>query len=162
MGSASDDDRQLERQFGILFSDFRTASGRTQRDFAAAVGWSQSKLSRLERGDQSPTLRDVVDFAEVYGGERFLAAWVNLNAEILGVETALQDKRGFLAEAALNYARTLAGLRKRAKLTAELDEPYRVIEQALVDAIVEVGAHANAEAGTVIPGIWNDPTQKTR
>lgn len=56
--------RQRQRHY---FREWRIASGLTQDQAMEILGWSQSKISRLERGETPYSQDDVEQAADVYG-----------------------------------------------------------------------------------------------
>ncbi len=52
-----------------LIISHRMATGLTQKALAAQVGTSESAISRLERGDHSPSVDTLLRLADVFGKE---------------------------------------------------------------------------------------------
>jgi transcriptional regulator with XRE-family HTH domain len=55
------------RRLGYELRQHREAAGRTGEDAAAALGWSDSKVSRIETGRIAVTWGDVSDMLDLYG-----------------------------------------------------------------------------------------------
>lgn len=55
------------RRLGYELRQHREAAGRTGEDVAAALGWSDSKVSRIETGRIAVTWGDVSDMLDLYG-----------------------------------------------------------------------------------------------
>lgn len=55
------------RRVGETITRLRGAAGLSQKEFAAAVGMSQSLISRLEKGGQEPGLSKLSIIAEFFG-----------------------------------------------------------------------------------------------
>ena len=55
------------RRLGYELRQHREAAGKTGEDVAAALGWSDSKVSRIETGQIAVTWGDVSDMLDLYG-----------------------------------------------------------------------------------------------
>jgi transcriptional regulator with XRE-family HTH domain len=111
----------LERHrqaLGRRLQELRKSAGISSRDLAAALGWSQSRVSRFETARQTPTRDEIVAFARAVGradAAEELAAdldaleqeWISYaasrrgrgaqhrQAEIQEIEAACREKRTF-------------------------------------------------------------------
>jgi transcriptional regulator with XRE-family HTH domain len=56
----------LEEAFGQVLRALRESRGFKQVEVSAATGYSQRAVGMLERGEKSPTLRTIEDFATFY------------------------------------------------------------------------------------------------
>ena len=56
----------LEEAFGQVLRTLRESRGFKQVEVSAATGYSQRAVGMLERGEKSPTLRTIEDFATFY------------------------------------------------------------------------------------------------
>ncbi|MGW1363503.1 helix-turn-helix domain-containing protein [Streptomyces chartreusis] len=60
----STDFQQARKVLGARLRELRTEAGLTGKEFAAKVGWQQSKVSKLENGRQTATEADVETWVE--------------------------------------------------------------------------------------------------
>jgi transcriptional regulator with XRE-family HTH domain len=58
--------RTLEEAFGQVLRTLRENRGLKQVEVSAATGYSQRTIGMIERGEKSPTLRTIEDFATFY------------------------------------------------------------------------------------------------
>lgn len=56
----------LEEAFGEILRALRESKGMKQVEVSAATGYSQRTIGMIERGEKSPTLRTMEDFATFY------------------------------------------------------------------------------------------------
>jgi transcriptional regulator with XRE-family HTH domain len=56
----------LEAAFGRVLRMLRESRGFKQVEVSAATGYSQRTVGMIERGEKSPTLRTIEDFATFY------------------------------------------------------------------------------------------------
>ena len=56
----------LEEAFGQILRTLREAREMKQVEVSAATGYSQRTIGMIERGEKSPTLRTMEDFATFY------------------------------------------------------------------------------------------------
>ncbi len=56
-----------EEAFGRAVTELRTKKRLTQDDLAHALGYHLSYIGQIERGRKSPTLRTMVNIAQVFG-----------------------------------------------------------------------------------------------
>jgi transcriptional regulator with XRE-family HTH domain len=56
----------LEKAFGQILRALRKGRGMKQVEVSAATGYSQRTIGMIERGEKSPTLRTMEDFATFY------------------------------------------------------------------------------------------------
>jgi transcriptional regulator with XRE-family HTH domain len=56
----------LEAAFGQVLRRLRESKGFKQVEVSAATGYSQRAVGMIERGEKSPTLRTIEDFATFY------------------------------------------------------------------------------------------------
>lgn len=56
----------LEKALGRVFTDLRERRGLKQVDVAVATGYVERTVGMIERGEKSPTLRTMNNFASFY------------------------------------------------------------------------------------------------
>jgi transcriptional regulator with XRE-family HTH domain len=57
----------LERAVGRVFAELRECRGLKQIDVSVATGYVERTVGMVERGEKSPTLRTMDNFASFYG-----------------------------------------------------------------------------------------------
>ena len=57
----------LERALGRVFIELRESKGLKQVDVSVATGYVERTVGMVERGEKSPTLRTMDNFASFYG-----------------------------------------------------------------------------------------------
>ena len=57
----------LEEAFGQVLRTLRESRGGKQVEVSAATGYSQRTVGMIERGEKSPALRTIEEFATFYG-----------------------------------------------------------------------------------------------
>ena len=57
----------LERAVGRVFTELRESRGLKQVDVSVATGYVERTIGMVERGEKSPTLRTLDNFATFYG-----------------------------------------------------------------------------------------------
>jgi transcriptional regulator with XRE-family HTH domain len=57
----------LERAVGRVFTELRESRGLKQIDVSVATGYVERTVGMVERGEKSPTLRTMENFASFYG-----------------------------------------------------------------------------------------------
>jgi DNA-binding XRE family transcriptional regulator len=57
----------LERAVGRVFTELRESRGLKQVDVSVAIGYVERTVGMIERGEKSPTLRTLENFASFYG-----------------------------------------------------------------------------------------------
>ena len=90
----STDYQQARLSLGVRLRELRTEGGLTGRQLADQLGWSQSKVSKLENGKQTPTSADLVAWAEASG---YPQATAELTGRLRGLETQYRSWRRQLA-----------------------------------------------------------------
>lgn len=100
MGSTPPRDPQVALAVASWFKRHRASTGLNQRDFAEKIGWSQSKVSRLERGSQTATFEDVAVWAETCSDRpaELLREWHLEVGRALGLGGAERDELAALME----------------------------------------------------------------
>ncbi|MER5969056.1 helix-turn-helix transcriptional regulator [Streptomyces sp. NPDC002055] len=88
------DFQQARASLGARLRELRTEAGLTGRDLAALLGWTQSKVSKLETGRQTATAEDLRAWAEGVGHPE---ATPELNARVQGLESRSRSWRRQLA-----------------------------------------------------------------
>ncbi|MGW6195379.1 helix-turn-helix domain-containing protein [Kribbella sp. NPDC055110] len=63
------DPSEARREFGLDLRSLRRRAGLTGEVIAERLGWTQSKVSKIENGHQLPTVAEVRAFAEAGGAE---------------------------------------------------------------------------------------------
>lgn len=56
-----------EEALGAIITDLRIAKKWSQEDIAEKVGYTKAYMGRVEKGKQSPTLKCIVNVAQVFG-----------------------------------------------------------------------------------------------
>jgi transcriptional regulator with XRE-family HTH domain len=90
----STDYQQARLSLGVRLRELRVEGGLTGRQLADRLGWTQSKVSKLENGKQTPTLADLVAWAE---GTEHSEAAAELTGRLRGLETQYRSWRRQLA-----------------------------------------------------------------
>jgi len=90
----STDFRQSRIALGLRLRELRTEGGLTGRQLAALLGWTQSKVSKLENGRQTATHDDLRAWAEGVGRPEAAA---ELSARLRAFETQSRSWRRQLA-----------------------------------------------------------------
>jgi transcriptional regulator with XRE-family HTH domain len=108
---------QRRARFGERLRDFREDAGLNGRDFAKALGdgWTQSKVSKLETGKQTPTEDDVIDWLQA------------LDAPETVAEQVLDDLRRLRGDEVAWRRQIRNGQRRRQAQIAHLEENATVI-----------------------------------
>ena len=57
----------LEKAVGRVFTELRESKGLKQVDVSVATGYVERTVGMVERGEKSPTLRTMENFASFYG-----------------------------------------------------------------------------------------------
>lgn len=57
----------LEKAVGRVFAELRESRGLKQVDVSVATGYVERTVGMIERGEKSPTLRTMENFASFYG-----------------------------------------------------------------------------------------------
>ena len=90
----STDFQQARLSLGVRLRELRVEGGLTGRQLADRLGWTQSKVSKLENGKQTPTLADLAAWAE---GTEHPGAAAELTGRLRGLETQYRSWRRQLA-----------------------------------------------------------------
>ncbi|MBT2489816.1 helix-turn-helix transcriptional regulator [Streptomyces sp. ISL-96] len=90
----STDYQQARISLGVRLRELRTEGGLTGRALAARLGWTQSKVSKLENGKQTPTTADLSAWADGTGHPECTAELVG---RLRGLETQYRSWRRQLA-----------------------------------------------------------------
>lgn len=116
---------QRRARFGEQLRDFREDAGFNGRDFARELGegWTQSKVSKLETGKQTPTEDDVVDWLQVLG------------TSDLVVDQVLEDLRRLRGDEVAWRRQLRNGHRRRQAQIAHLEDTSSVIRGASVTCV---------------------------
>jgi transcriptional regulator with XRE-family HTH domain len=88
------DFQRARTALGARLLELRTEGGLTGRQLAARLGWTQSKISKLESGKQTATVEDLTAWAEGVGNP---GAASELKARLRGAETSYRSWRRQLA-----------------------------------------------------------------
>jgi transcriptional regulator with XRE-family HTH domain len=102
----------LRHRLRTVLKQARDESGLTQREVADDLGWSASKLIRIEQGDVGVSKTDLKALVEKYGlesrfGELAAWAWASRKQPWAGVEVLTNDsKRYFGFEASASIMRS--------------------------------------------------------
>lgn len=126
------DDRTVS--FGQRLRELRAQAGfLTGKEFAAALGWQQSKVSRIERGSQIPTDSDVV-------------AWFEATGTPESVASELHDELREIRIEAASWRRQLRtghqDRQKRAATTERKSGRIRAFEMGLLPGLVHTADYA--------------------
>lgn len=143
------------RTFGLQLRGARERAGLTGQDLAVRAGWAHSKVSKLERGQQTPTAADV-------------QAWTA--ATDADPRTVLELHEG-LDLARLDYARWRQRLasgtraRQQARLDAEAGTTLlRAFEPATVPGLLQTPDYARAVLDGIVEqyGVVDDVDEAVR
>jgi transcriptional regulator with XRE-family HTH domain len=108
-------DIQLAREtLGAHLRALRRASSLNGKEFAARLGWPQSKVSKIETGRQAPSRADITRWAEAAGQPQAADA---LTAELAELELFYSDYR----------TRMRRGMRFRQREAAAAEEKMKVL-----------------------------------
>ncbi|MFG2759490.1 helix-turn-helix domain-containing protein [Streptomyces wuyuanensis] len=128
------DFQQSRVSLGARLRELRTGAGFTGREFATRLGWTQSKVSKLETGRQTATADDVRAWADAAGHP---SAAGELEARLQGLESRSRSWRRQLR----------AGHRPvQDALTVEYERStlLRAWEGAMVVGLLQTGDYARA------------------
>lgn len=116
-------DHQTARiALGARLRELRTGAGMQGKQLAVRLGWHPSKVSRLERGRQTPTAEDLAAWAAATGSP---AVAEELASRLRGLETHYRSWRRQLA----------GGHRARQDLAATETSQARVVRGLEVDVV---------------------------
>ncbi len=90
----STDYQQARLSLGVRLRELRAEGGLTGRQLADRLGWTQSKVSKLENGKQTPTIADLAAWAK---GTGCPDATTELTGRLRGLETQYRSWRRQLA-----------------------------------------------------------------
>jgi transcriptional regulator with XRE-family HTH domain len=82
--------QQAREALGTHLRALRRDAGLNGKEFAAQLGWTASKVSKLELGQQTPTPADLVAWAEAAGAPDAAEA---LNGQLVALESFYQEYR---------------------------------------------------------------------
>ncbi|SHK55377.1 Helix-turn-helix domain-containing protein [Nocardiopsis flavescens] len=119
---------------GVRLRELREEAGLSGRELAARAGWHPSKVSRLERGNQTATAADLRRWALLCGQE---SAAEGLVAQLGALETHYTGWRRRLA----------AGNRARQQNAVDLEHrtrTLRIFESVCVPGLLQTPAYARA------------------
>lgn len=91
----STDFQQARETLGAGLRELRTEAGLNGKEFAEALGWQRSKVSRLENGKQTATTTDLEAWARAAGAHE---ASGELRGRLRGLETTYRSWRRQLAD----------------------------------------------------------------
>ncbi|MEZ0092637.1 helix-turn-helix domain-containing protein [Streptacidiphilus sp. EB129] len=130
----STDFQQARLSLGVRLRELRVEGGFTGRQLADRLGWTQSKVSKLENGKQTPTLTDLAAWAE--GTERPEAA-AELTGRLRGLETQYRSWRRQLAGGyrAVQEAHWVQGRKTRTR---------RSFDPALIPGLLQTADYARS------------------
>jgi addiction module HigA family antidote len=74
----------------MLLEEFLRPAGKTQTEFAQALGWTKARLNELIKGKRGVTAEAALDLAEALGTSPRL--WMNLQATFDLAEAARKRK----------------------------------------------------------------------
>ncbi|WP_454198179.1 helix-turn-helix domain-containing protein [Nocardia sp. Marseille-Q1738] len=119
---------------GKRLREIRKDAGLTGRQLAALAGWHESKVSKLETGDRSPSEQDLRAYCAHTGTKDQLA---DLIATVRNIEAAYLEWRRVLH----------AGTRRRQERSVALAEQtklMRIYEPVLIPGILQTAEYAEA------------------
>ncbi|WP_326595551.1 helix-turn-helix domain-containing protein [Streptomyces sp. NBC_01803] len=90
----STDFQRARASLAARLRELRVEAGLTGRQLADCLGWTQSKISKLENGRQTPTVADLAAWAEATGDP---GASAELAGRLRGLETQYRSWRRQLA-----------------------------------------------------------------
>jgi transcriptional regulator with XRE-family HTH domain len=116
---------QRRARFGERLRDFREGAGINGREFAKALGegWTQSKVSKLETGKQTPTEDDVVDWLHA------------LDTPEAVTDQVLEDLRRLRGDEVAWRRQIRNGQRRRQAQIAHLEENAKVIRGVSITCV---------------------------
>lgn len=128
----STDFQQARITLGARLHELRAESGLTGRQLAERLGWTQSKVSKLENGKQTPVAADLTAWAGAVGQPDAAA---ELTGRLRGLETRYRSWKRQLA----------AGhrVRQEVSITEEAgSEAVRAFEPSIIPGMFQTAAYA--------------------
>lgn len=131
--SLSSNLQQAREALGARLRELRRSCGLNGKEFAARLGWyGASRVSKLELGQQTPTERDLAEWAAAAGAPEALP---ELRLKLNALETFYSEHRRVL------YAGVHAAQRSLAELDAATTT-YRIFESSAVVGLLQTPEYA--------------------
>jgi transcriptional regulator with XRE-family HTH domain len=149
------DYQQARDALGARFRQLRTDAGLTGKRLAEELGWSQPKVSRIERGQRTPSEEDLLAFARVVGATAEIAD--ELLTRVRTVHAVHAAWRRQLAGGAAVGQHDILELEASVRLV-------RAFEPAVIPGMLEIDDYARKLFDDVVAlyGIPNDAEEAVR
>jgi transcriptional regulator with XRE-family HTH domain len=149
------DYQQAREALGARFRQLRTDAGLTGKRLAEELGWSQPKVSRIERGQRTPSEEDLLAFARVVGATAETAD--ELLTRVRTVHSVHAAWRRQLAGGAAVGQHDILELEASVRLV-------RAFEPAVIPGMLETDEYARKLFADVVAlyGIPNDVEEAVR
>jgi transcriptional regulator with XRE-family HTH domain len=149
------DYQQAREALGARFRQLRKNAGLTGKAIAERLSWSQPKVSRIERGQRTPSQEDLIAFGRAIGATADVVD--DLLARLHTVHAAHGVWRQELAEGAAIPQRETLELESTARLV-------RAFEPAVIPGMLETEDYARKLFADVVDlyGISNDAEEAVR
>ncbi|WP_432067643.1 helix-turn-helix domain-containing protein [Streptomyces sp. C10-9-1] len=129
----SDQARETREAFGARLRGFRKDAGFSSgRAFAAATGWQESKVSRIENGKQNASEEDIRVWCQMTGHEADL---LDLVATVRHIDEMWMDWRRQLQDGAENRQKKSLPLYQKTKV-------FRIWEPTTIWGTIQTAAYA--------------------
>jgi transcriptional regulator with XRE-family HTH domain len=149
------DYQQAREALGAKFRQLRKDAGLTGKQLAEHLGWSQPKVSRIERGQRTPSEEDLQAFAQVVGATAEIAD--ELLTRVRTVHSVHAAWRRQLAGGAAVGQQDILELEASVRLV-------RAFEPAVIPGMLETDDYARKLFDDVVAlyGIPNDAEEAVR
>jgi transcriptional regulator with XRE-family HTH domain len=127
------DPADARRQFGQELRALRRRGNLTGQAIAERLGWTQSKVSKLENGHQLPTASDVRAFAETAGADTAEIATLVSRFEELAIQVT--GWRTLLQSGIVGSQQDLADIEQKARV-------IRRLEPSIVPGLLQTAEYA--------------------
>jgi transcriptional regulator with XRE-family HTH domain len=149
------DYQQAREALGARFRQLRKEAGLTGKQLAERLGWSQPKVSRIERGQRTPSEEDLQAFAQVVGATAEITD--ELLTRVRTVHSVHAAWRRQLAGGAAVGQQDILELEASVRLV-------RAFEPAVIPGMLETDEYAHKLFDDVVAlyGIPNDAEEAVR